>query len=47
LVGDLETKDEFAVIDDEVIRSLKDGPILVTSGDEKHVVGIVTAFDLL
>ena len=47
LVQDLETKDESALINDEVIDLLSKGPVLVTCGTEKHVVGIVTAFDLL
>jgi len=40
-------KDESAAIDGQVIISLISGPILVTSGADKYVVGIVTAFDLL
>ena len=46
-VQDLETSDASALIDVDVISRLSKGPVLVTSGDEKHVVGIVTAFDLL
>ena len=47
-VQDLETKDESTDINDEVIDLLSKGPVLVTSGTkEPHVVGIVTAFDLL
>jgi CBS domain-containing protein len=43
----LATKDASIHIDGEVINLLSKGPLLVTSGTEKHVVGIVTAFDLL
>ena len=47
-VQDLETKDEYSDINGEVIGLLSKGPLLVTSGTkEPHVVGIVTAFDLL
>ena len=43
----LETKDESTLINGEVLNLLSTGPVLVTCGTEKHVVGIVTAFDLL